>query len=138
MPRTRKDEATLVLDEAEITSRHAELDGYTVVFEAYHADVDPAELFRGLPDDRCQCTHWPSSSSPSSRPATHRTGCSHRTCFVTSRCRPGGCSRPASRTSSRCARVATPGRGAFHAGGSTRHRPVSRWSWRRTGTGTGT
>ena len=58
MPRTRKDEATLVLDEAEITSRHAELDGYTVVFEAYHADVDPAELFRGLPDDRCQCPHW--------------------------------------------------------------------------------
>ena len=58
MPRTRKDEATLVLDEAEITSRHAELDSYTVVFEAYHADVDPAELFRGLPDDRCQCPHW--------------------------------------------------------------------------------
>src|SRR3954469_4851876 len=58
MPRTRKDEATLVLDEAEITSRHAELDGYTVVFEAYKADVDPAELFRGLPDDRCQCPHW--------------------------------------------------------------------------------
>src|SRR3954453_20493167 len=58
MPRTRKDEATLVLDEAEITSRPAELDGYTVVFEAYHADVDPAELFRGLPDDRCQCPHW--------------------------------------------------------------------------------
>jgi len=58
MPRTRKDQAPLVLDEPEITSRHAELGGYTVVFEAYHADVDPAELFRGLPDDRCQCPHW--------------------------------------------------------------------------------
>src|SRR3954467_2207382 len=58
MPRTRKAEATLVLDEAEITSRHAELDGYTVVFEAYHADVDPAALFRRLPDDRGQCPHW--------------------------------------------------------------------------------
>ena len=58
MPRTRKDEATLVLDEAEITGRYVDLDGYTVSFEAYHADVDPAELFRGLPDDRCQCPHW--------------------------------------------------------------------------------
>ena len=58
MPRTRKDEAALVLDEPEISSRHTELGGYTVVFEAYHADVDPAELFRGLPDDRCQCPHW--------------------------------------------------------------------------------
>ena len=58
MPRTRKDEAPLVIDEAEITGRYVDLDGYTVSFEAYHADVDPAELFRGLPDDRCQCPHW--------------------------------------------------------------------------------
>ena len=21
-------------------------------------DMDPAPLFRGLPDDRCQCPHW--------------------------------------------------------------------------------
>lgn len=32
--------------------------GYTVGFETYTADSDPAELFRGLPDDRCQCPHW--------------------------------------------------------------------------------
>jgi len=32
--------------------------GYTVGFEEYTADMDPAELFRGLPDDRCQCPHW--------------------------------------------------------------------------------
>jgi hypothetical protein len=32
--------------------------GYTVGFEEYTADADPAELFRGLPDDRCQCPHW--------------------------------------------------------------------------------
>ena len=35
-----------------------ELDGYTVGFESYPEDVDPASLFQGLPDDRCQCPHW--------------------------------------------------------------------------------
>ena len=33
-------------------------DGYTVAFETYTADADMAELFKGLPDDRCQCEHW--------------------------------------------------------------------------------
>jgi hypothetical protein len=32
--------------------------GYTVGFETYTADADPAPLFKGLPDDRCQCPHW--------------------------------------------------------------------------------
>jgi hypothetical protein len=32
--------------------------GYTVAFETYTADSDLAELFKGLPDDRCQCEHW--------------------------------------------------------------------------------
>jgi hypothetical protein len=32
--------------------------GYTVAFETYTADADMAELFKGLPDDRCQCDHW--------------------------------------------------------------------------------
>ena len=36
----------------------AELDGYTVAFEAYSADADMSPLFVGLPDDRCQCSHW--------------------------------------------------------------------------------
>ncbi len=30
---------------------------YTVGFESYTADADPAPLFAGLPDDRCQCPH---------------------------------------------------------------------------------
>src|SRR5436853_6487946 len=58
MPRTRKDEAPLVVEEAEITARYAELDGYTVGYESFHTELDPAPLFAGLPDDRCQCTHW--------------------------------------------------------------------------------
>jgi hypothetical protein len=36
----------------------AELEGYTVGFETYTADVDLAPFFVGLPDDRCQCPHW--------------------------------------------------------------------------------
>jgi hypothetical protein len=35
-----------------------EVEGYTVGFETYTADADLAELFKGLPDDRCQCPHW--------------------------------------------------------------------------------
>ena len=32
--------------------------GYTVGFEAYGEDSDPVDLFKGLPDDRCQAPHW--------------------------------------------------------------------------------
>jgi hypothetical protein len=31
--------------------------GWTVGFERYSADADLAPLFRGLPDDECQCAH---------------------------------------------------------------------------------
>jgi len=37
---------------------YAEAGGYTIGFESYTADQDPAALFRGLPNDRCQCPHW--------------------------------------------------------------------------------
>lgn len=58
MPSTRKDQAPVALDIAEVEGRYVELEGYTVAFETYRADADPAELFRGLPDDRCQSPHW--------------------------------------------------------------------------------
>ena len=32
--------------------------GYSVAFETYTQDANPAEFFKGLPDDRCQCEHW--------------------------------------------------------------------------------
>jgi hypothetical protein len=31
--------------------------GWTVGFETYTQDADLAPLFKGLPDDRCQCEH---------------------------------------------------------------------------------
>lgn len=36
----------------------ADLGGYTVGFETYTAEADLADLFKGLPDDHCQCPHW--------------------------------------------------------------------------------
>lgn len=46
------------LDLPEIAGRYADLGDYTVSFETFHTDLDPAPFFAGLPDDRCQCSHW--------------------------------------------------------------------------------
>ncbi|HJR37185.1 MAG TPA: cupin domain-containing protein [Nocardioidaceae bacterium] len=46
------------VDEAQIEGRYARLEDYTVSFETYKEDLDPAPFFAGLPDDRCQCPHW--------------------------------------------------------------------------------
>jgi hypothetical protein len=58
MPRTNKTEAPLAMTSDVLTSRHARLDDFTVVFEEYHVDADGTTVFKGLPDDRCQCPHW--------------------------------------------------------------------------------
>ncbi|MCU1345716.1 MAG: hypothetical protein JWL70_1982 [Acidimicrobiia bacterium] len=58
MPRTRKDEAPVLVDAPVMEGRYVELDGYTVAFENFREDADGTEYFRGLPDDRCQCPHW--------------------------------------------------------------------------------
>ncbi len=44
-----------------VTIRHAEWGGMTVELGDVRLTVDPAladPLFKGLPDDRCQCPHW--------------------------------------------------------------------------------
>lgn len=58
MPSANKLTTPIALDEDLIEGRYAELDHYTVGFESYGQDVDPAALFVGLPEDRCQCAHW--------------------------------------------------------------------------------
>jgi hypothetical protein len=58
MSRTRKDEAPILVEAPEIEGRYVELDDTTVAFERFPVDTDPAPLFRGLPDDRCQSPHW--------------------------------------------------------------------------------
>ena len=58
MPRTSRTEAPVAVDEDVFEGRYVELAGYTVGYEKFKADFDPAPLFRGLPGDRCQCPHW--------------------------------------------------------------------------------
>jgi hypothetical protein len=58
MPRSSKADAAVGIDEPAIEGRYAELDDLTVGFETHREDMDPAEVFRGLPDDRCQSRHY--------------------------------------------------------------------------------
>jgi hypothetical protein len=59
MPSTTRDTAseTVRLDGLEVHLEHLD-GGYTVCFESHTADADLAELFRALPDGRCQFPRW--------------------------------------------------------------------------------
>jgi len=57
MPRASIAETPIAFDEESIEIRAAELADYSCTFEKHKQDSDPAPLFVGLPDDRCQCTH---------------------------------------------------------------------------------
>jgi hypothetical protein len=58
MPRTAKTELEIAVEVPGYTARMVDLDGYTVAYETFTEDQDPAQLFVGLPDDRCQSPHW--------------------------------------------------------------------------------
>jgi hypothetical protein len=58
MPRINKNDAPVAIDVPEIEIRKFDLSEYTVTFNTFKADADPAPLFRGLPNDACQCPHW--------------------------------------------------------------------------------
>ncbi len=58
MGKVARDTASQVETMDGFDGRYEDIGGYTVGFETYTADADPGELFRGLPDDRCQCPHW--------------------------------------------------------------------------------
>ena len=59
MPKVSKDSAseTIALDGVDVKLEHLE-GGYSVCFESHTADGDLADLFRGLPGDRCQLPRW--------------------------------------------------------------------------------
>ncbi len=59
MPRTSKSTASeaVALEGLDVRLEHLE-GGYSVCFESHTADADMADLFRGLPEDRCQVPHW--------------------------------------------------------------------------------
>jgi hypothetical protein len=58
MPKVSPDSAPNRSATDQYESRTDEVDGITIAFERYTADADFGPLFRGLPDDRCQCPHW--------------------------------------------------------------------------------
>jgi glyoxylate utilization-related uncharacterized protein len=59
MPKASKATASNVMQMGAYEGHIKHLEGgYTVAFEKHTADADPAHLFKGLPDDRCQCEHW--------------------------------------------------------------------------------
>jgi hypothetical protein len=58
MPHTNKASALVSVDIPELEGQYTDLGGYTVGFETYKVGADPAEFFRGVPEDRCQCPHW--------------------------------------------------------------------------------
>jgi hypothetical protein len=59
MPKTSKASASQVEWVEGVLDDHSEdLNGYTASFTTFHADMDHAALFKGLPDDRCQSPHW--------------------------------------------------------------------------------
>ena len=58
MPKIAKDDIKEVVSLEGYEGRLSQLGKYTVAFETYTADADLTPLFRGLPDDRCQCPHW--------------------------------------------------------------------------------
>lgn len=59
MPKVSRETAseTIAIEGLDVRLEHLE-GGYSVCFESHAADADLAELFRGLPDDRCQLPRW--------------------------------------------------------------------------------
>lgn len=58
MPSANKISTPIAVDIDQLQGRYSPLGDYTVAFETFKQDVDPAPFFVGLPDNRCQCAHW--------------------------------------------------------------------------------
>ena len=48
----------IVFQSGSVYSRDAEWGNMNVAFEGFPKGMDTTPLFKGLPDDRCQCPHW--------------------------------------------------------------------------------
>ena len=58
MPKLNRNDAPDAMELDGYEGHFGPLGPYTVGFETYTADADLADLFKGLPGDRCQCPHW--------------------------------------------------------------------------------
>ena len=54
----KKEDIPVVFESAQAYSRDTEWGDMNIAFEAVQAGFDTTPLFKGLPDDSCQCPHW--------------------------------------------------------------------------------
>jgi len=54
----KRTEIPMAFQSGPIYSRDTEWGEINVAFEGFPAGMDTTPLFKGLPDDRCQCPHW--------------------------------------------------------------------------------
>src|SRR5437899_12849062 len=58
MPKVSSEGAAHVEQHGPVEDRHEDIDGYTINFVSFGADIDGTPLLRGLPNDSCPCPHW--------------------------------------------------------------------------------
>ena len=58
MPKVSRESAAQVEDHGPVEERHEDVDGYTIQFVSFRADIDATPLMKGLPGDACPCPHW--------------------------------------------------------------------------------
>lgn len=58
MPKVSRESAAQVEDHGPVEERHEDVDGYTIQFVSFRADIDATPLVKGLPGDACPCPHW--------------------------------------------------------------------------------
>src|SRR5262249_44706582 len=58
MPKVSKQSAEHVEEHGPVEDRHEDINGWTVNFVSFNADIDATPMLKGLPDDRCPCPHW--------------------------------------------------------------------------------
>jgi mannose-6-phosphate isomerase-like protein (cupin superfamily) len=56
--RAKKKDIPVAFEEGKSSSRDVEWGEMNVAWETWEAGMDATPMFKGLPDDRCQCPHW--------------------------------------------------------------------------------
>jgi mannose-6-phosphate isomerase-like protein (cupin superfamily) len=58
MPSSTREQLDVAMEMDGYEARMVQWGDTTVIFDEASAPADPAPLFKGLPDDRCQCEHY--------------------------------------------------------------------------------
>ena len=53
-----RQDLTVSMEMGDVVIREVEWGDLNVALESFPPGVDSAPIFKGLPDDRCQCPHW--------------------------------------------------------------------------------